>query len=259
MAIEFKLAKLDVDKAMTVNTAVALDAVLAAGKLTLKNEAGAAIVDDLIIDVVGSRKTAYAAGTAQVDQITLTPLSIANNTTYKVTIDHANVTEDGADRAARSYICSTDASGTVDELGAAFALRINNDTEAGVTATYTAGTDVLEITQSNASFGAMTITNDMGLAVATGTPHVAPSGTTDDAKQYFPATSTEVSASINYTKYLLHIRKFIRHNAVSGLHVMKIEKVIVFADAADTAYFTALDAHLAGTSTAAEYVETPSI
>ena len=40
MAIEFKLAKLDVDKAMTVNTALATDAVLDAGKLTLKNEAG---------------------------------------------------------------------------------------------------------------------------------------------------------------------------------------------------------------------------
>ena len=257
MAIEFKLAKLDVDKAMTVNTALATDAVLDAGKLTLKNEAGAAIVDDLIIDVVGYRKTAYAAGTAQVDSITLTPLSVASDKTYKITIDQANIVDEhGADRAARSYICGGT---TVDELGAAFELRINNDTEAGVTASYTAGTDVLQITQSNASFGPMTITNDMGLTVSTGTPHVAPSGTTDDAKQYFPATSTEVSASINYTKYLLHIRKFIRHNGVSGLHVMKLEKVLVFADSADTAYFTALDAHLAGTSTAAEYVETPSI
>ena len=259
MAIEFKLAKLDVDKAMTVNTALATDAVLDAGKLTLKNEAGQVIVDELIMDVVGSRKTAYAAGTAQVDQITLTPLSIANNKTYKITIDQANIVDEhGADRAARSYICSSDSTATVDELGAAFALRINNDTEAGVTATYTAGTDVLEITQSNASFGAMTITNDMGLAVATGTPHVAPSGTNDDAKQYFTSTPSVVDPSVNYTKYILHVRKMIRHNGVSGLHVMKLEKVLVFAAGAG-AYFTALDAHLDGSSTASKYLATPSI
>jgi hypothetical protein len=50
----------------------------------------------------------------------------------------------------------------------------------------------------------------------------------------------------------------IRHNGVSGLHVMKLEKVLVFAAGA-AAYFTALDAHLDGSSTASKYLATPSI
>ena len=270
MAIKFALSKVDADKVIVVNTPLATDAVLALGKLTLLDESGAEGIGCLIRDVVGSRKTAYTAGTAEVNTIDLTSVpaisaSFGNDSSFKMTISLSNMVEPtGGVRAARSYIVSTDSSATTDELGALFAARINNDLDAGVTASYNAGSNVLTITAGSANYGNMIVKTSFAATVVVSVPFVAPSGVTADAAQYFPANSSLVSGTAQYTKYMLKCRKLIRHNAVTGLSVFKNVNYLVFVDGAAgagyTAYAAALDAALAGTTaTAGAYTGTPAI
>jgi hypothetical protein len=270
MAIKFALNLVDADKVIVVNTPLATDAVLALGKLTLLDESGAQGVAPLIRDVVGSRKTAYTTGTAEVNTIDLTSVpafggGFGNDSTFKLTIALSNVIEPtGALRAARTYIVSTDATATTDELGALFAARINNDLDAGVTAAYNTGSNVLTITAGSANYGNMIVKTSFAATVVVSVPFVAPSGVTADAAQYFPANGSIVSGTAQYVKYLLKARKLIRHNAVTGLSVFKNVNYLVFVDGAAgagfTAYAAALDAALAGTTaTAGAYTGTPAI
>jgi hypothetical protein len=268
--IKFKVEKVDVDQVVIVNTPAGADAVLALSKLTLKDEAGNDAFTPLIRDVVGKKKIAYAAGTANVNTIDLSTLGLANNALYKIGIQLSNVVDPaGTLRAERTYVVSSDSSATIDEIGAEFATRINNDLLAGVTASYNAGTNVLTLTVQSVNYGAITATNNFdvygpAIAFVDATPYVAPSGTPADAAQYVPANSTLVSATAQYTKYLIRERKLIRHNAVSGLSVYKTNNVLVFVDstggAGYTAYETAIDAALGGTTaTAGAYTGTPNI
>ena len=267
MAISYKLNKIDADQVVIVNTPLATDAVLALGELTLLDEAGAVALKPLIRDVVGKRKTAYAAGTAEVNTITLTTIALptaGSASMYKITIQHANVVDaSGSPAVEKSYIVSSDTSATVDEIGAAFVTRINNDLFSGVVASYNSGTDVLTLTSASANYGNMTVTNGFNIAVVISTPYVAPSGTYADAAQYLSNNLSLLALSANYTKYLLRVRKLIRHNAVTGLFVYKVVNVLVFADALNggyAAYAAALDAAVGGTTaTAAAYTGTPTI
>lgn len=264
--IQFKLQKVEADQVIILNTPAAADAVLALGELSLKDEAGAVAFRELIRDITGKRKTAYSAGVANVRTINLTALSLpatGSASIYSITTQLSNVTEFGVLRAERTYVVSSDTTATNDEVGAAFVQRINNDLDAGFTAAYDSGTNVLTLTAGSASYGELNVTNNFNIAVVDATPWVAPSGTTADALQYVPAAPALVSATANYTKYLIRYRKLIRHNAVSGLSVTKTANLIVFADSLGgsyAAYATALDDALAGTTaTAGAYTGTPSI
>lgn len=267
MAIKYKLNKIDVDQVVIVNTPLATDAVLALGELTLLDEAGAVALKPLIRDVVGKRRTAYAVGTAEVNTITLTTIALpsgGNSGMYKITIQHSNVVEaDGSPMVEKSYIISTDTTATVDEIGAAFVTRINNDLFSGVVASYNAGTDVLTLTSASANYGSMIITNGFNIPVVISVPFVSPSGTYADASQYLSNNLSLLSLTANYAKYLLRVRKLIRHNAVTGLFVYKITNVLVFADATNAgyaAYDGALSGALSGgTATPGAYTGTPTI
>lgn len=261
--VTFKLSKIEVDKAIAVNTPEGTDALLAGGVLSLLDETGVVSVNELIRDVVGYRKIEFETGTPNVRAIDLTTLALPpvnEASIYSITMDLSNVTEYNGNRAPRTYVVSSDTTADIDEIGAAFALRINNDLNSGVTATYLS--PVLTLAANSASYGELNVTNSFNISVAEVDPWIAPEGTTEDALQYFPATPASVDPAAEYTKYLIRHRKLIRHNAVSGLSVFKIVNTLVFVNSLGAlygAYETEIDSILSGAYTTSAYLATPSI
>ena len=255
MSATFVLPKKDYEQVIVLNTpdtgalSANTDVVLSKGKLSLLDEAGVATTLRFA-DILSAKKYSYAAGAASVATITLTSVSIVNNGRYELVVSLPNRKdfflygkEYNPLLLLRTYSVSLDASATVDELGAAFAAAINADIEAGFTAAYTSGSDELAITAASVDAGKFVITAPTGATVSI--TYTEPVGTISEVEAQAPGKS---AAGKTYNRYVIKHRKVIKHNAVSGLQVVKPVETVLYSHVT-TNFDAALAAIIAGTIT----------
>ena len=120
MAINFKLPTINADSALLLNTPVAAtDVVLANGVLSVLDESGATALVIKATDFLNFNYSAYTVGTANVEEIDLSLVTIVNNGVYALTVSAPYVVnffgggqETGAVYQARTYTVSLDATAT---------------------------------------------------------------------------------------------------------------------------------------------------
>lgn len=235
MAITFKLPRIaDIDAISILETPVVADTVMANGVLTIKDEAGSPAIVVKAADLLNFQYDAYAAGTANIVDVDLTGVTIVSNGVYVLTVYAPYVQnffgggrESGAIFQTRTYTVSTDATATVAELQALFVARINADVNAYFSASSQAG-DVVRITADNAGFGPLTINAPAGATVADQTAWVSPVGTPAEVLSY--VNNALLVNAAGYNRYIITYRKFIRHNIVNGLQVVRPVQSLVYLD-----------------------------
>jgi hypothetical protein len=270
MPVSYKLPKINADEALHLDTPLAADTVLASGRLTIRNEAGANGLVVKIGDVTSFSYNAYAAGTPNVVTAVLTGVTMVAGGIYSLTVTAPYVQnffgggqESGAIYQTRTYTVSFAAAPalapTVDQLGAALADRIAADTNAYFTASYNAGTDTLTITADSALAGPLTVVAPAGAVVADATAWVSPSGVLSEVSQY---VNESLLGGATYHRFVIRYRKSIRHNAVTGNEVVKPSTAIVYmlsTNGGTAAAVTLLTNILSGASTAANYLGAPQV
>lgn len=268
MAFNYQFPKIgSVDSVTVMNTPVAAsDVDLDAGTITLSGDAGGLVIR--ACDLLAFDQTDFTAGTAHVVDVTLTGITLVNNSIYSLTVFAPNVInffgggrETGAIYQTRTYNVSSDATATVDEIGQALADAIAADPGAYFSATYTAGTDVLEITADSAEAGALEITAPAGATIADATAFVAPVGAKSEVEAY--GISPAVADAAGYDRYIIKHRKFTRSNAISGLQAVLPAISLVYLkqdDAGTGAAVTAITAILDGSHTpVADFLGCPAL
>lgn len=267
MATNYRLPKVqELDGLSILNTPVAAaDVVLASGVLTIKDASGASAIKIKACDLLGFRYAAYTAGTANVVDVELAAVTLVANNIYSLTVSAPYVInffgggqETKAVYIPRTYTVSVDGTPTVAELQTAFINRINADASAYFTAS-AVGTKV-RITANSALAGELFVEAPIGSVITISTAWVAPVGTTTEILGYVP-NSTLVSGT--YNRYIIEYRNVIRHNAVSGLGVIKKSTALVYlksTDAGTAATVTKLTSILNGSyATVADYLGCPAI
>ena len=117
---------------------------------------------------------------------------------------------------------------TLSDLETLLVNRITSDVNAYFTATGN-GAGVITITCNDAGFGPLTINAPSGSVVSDATSWVAPVGTPSEVLRYLPNASVVLSNGA-YDRFIITYRKFIRHNIVNGLQVVRPVQVLVYAD-----------------------------
>ena len=237
MAFNYKLPKVqELDGLSILNTPVAAtDVVLDNGVLTIKDETGASAIKIKACDLLGFRYNAYTAGTANSVTVNLSSATLVANNIYSLTVSAPYVQnffgggqETKAVYIPRTYTVSVDGTPTVQELLDAFLAKINSDPSAYFSAVDIGG-GTLQITAASALAGQLFIeTNVPGVTsfdIANAIAWVAPVGTATEVLGYVP-NSTLVTGT--YNRYIIEYRNVIRHNAVSGLGVIKKSTALVY-------------------------------
>jgi len=237
MAFNYKLPKVqELDGLSILNTPVAAtDVVLDNGVLTIKDETGASAIKIKACDLLGFRYDAYTAGTANSVTVDLSSAVLVPNNIYSLTVSAPYVQnffgggqETKAVYIPRTYTVSVDGTPTVQELLDAFLAKINSDPSAYFSAVDIGG-GTLQITAASALAGQLFIeTNVPGITsfnIANAIAWVAPVGTATEVLGYVP-NSTLVTGT--YNRYIIEYRNVIRHNAVSGLGVIKKSTALVY-------------------------------
>jgi hypothetical protein len=240
MAISYRLPKIDnIDAVSVLETPLVGDTDLASGLLTVLDEGGNVAIQVKASDLLSFSYDPYAAGTANVQKVTLTGVPMVANIQYSLTVYAPYVTnffaggqETGAIFQTRTYTVGVDATPTVDELGALFAARIAADVNAFFTASYNSGTDELTITADSAFAGALQITAPSGAVVSTVTPWVEPVGSSAEVLGYVNNASLVV-AGATYNRFIIRYRRLVRHNAVTGLQVIRPVNSLVYLNSAN--------------------------
>ena len=234
--ITFQLPRLDIDSVVVLNTPTdGSDNVLASGILTILDEAGSDALMLKATDWVNFRYDAYTTGTANVVDVDLTGVTIVNNGTYVLTVYAPYVQnffgggkESGAIFQTRTYTVGLPNPATLSDLETLLVNRITSDVNAYFTATGN-GAGVITITCNDAGFGPLTINAPSGSVVSDATSWVAPVGTPSEVLRYLPNASVVLSNGA-YDRFIITYRKFIRHNIVNGLQVVRPVQVLVYAD-----------------------------
>jgi hypothetical protein len=230
--ITFQLPTINADSALLLNTPVAAtDVVLDNGVLTVKDESGAAALVIKASDLINFNYAAYNAGVANSVTVDLSGVTIVNNGVYRLTISAPYVqsffgggAESNAVFRTRTYIVSTDGTGTTQELLDSFLARISADVNAYFSAV-DIGAGVLQITADNAGFGPLTIVAPAGAIVTDAISWTSPVGTVDEVLQYIPNAALVTGT---YNRYIITYRKFIRNNIVNGLQISIPVQAIVY-------------------------------
>lgn len=269
MPISYKLPKIDnIDHVSVLETPLAADTALASGVLTILDENGNVAIEVKACDLLSFSYAAYSAGVANEQEVDLSGVSMVANNNYSLTVYAPYVTnffaggqETGAIFQTRTYVVGVDATPTVDELGALFAARIAADVNAFFTASYTPG-GILTITALSAEAGQMQITAPAGSVITTTVAWVEPTGSSAEVLGYVNNASLVV-AGAQYDRFIIRYRKFIRHNAVTGLQVVKPINSLVYLNIADggtAAAVTLLTDILSGAYTpVADYLGAPQV
>lgn len=269
MAFNYKLPKIqELDGLSILNTPVAgTDDVLASGVLTILDESGAEAIVIKASDLLGFRYDAYTTGTASVVEVDLSGAVLVNNNIYSLTVSAPYVQnffgggqETKAVYIPRTYTVSVDATATNQELLDAFLARINSDPSAYFSAADLGG-GILEITAASALAGELFVeTGVPGALVSIATAWVAPVGSVSEVLRY---TNNSALVTGEYDRYIIEYRKVIRHNAVSGLGVIKKATALVYLDSLDAgtaATVADLTSILDGSyATVADYLGCPAI
>jgi hypothetical protein len=243
MAFNYKLPRIQELEGLSIlNTPVALnDVLLAGGVLTIRDESGANAIQIKTSDLLGFRYNAYTAGTANVVDVELAAATLVAQSIYSLTVSAPYVQnffgggqETRAVYIPRTYTVSSNGTvvppvaPTIADLQTKFINEINSDPSAYFTAT-AVGTKV-RITSISPLTGQLFVETSVPLAViSTATAWVAPVGTTTEILRYVP-NSTLVSGT--YNRYIIQHRQVIRHNAVSGLGVIRNATSLVYINTA---------------------------
>jgi hypothetical protein len=267
MAINYKLPRVQELDGLSILNAptAATDVVLDNGSLTIKDATGASAIVLKASDLLGFRYNAYTAGTANVVDVELAAVTLVANTIYALTISAPYVQnffgggqETKAVYVPRTYTVSVDGTPTTAELRDAFIARINADASAYFTAS-ASGTKV-RVTSVSALTGQLFVEAPALSVITQATAWVAPVGTTTEILRYVP-NSTLVSGT--YNRYIILHRQVIRHNAVSGLGVIRNATSLVYlksTDAGTAATVTKLTSILDGSfATVAGYLGCPAV
>jgi hypothetical protein len=278
MNFNYRLPKVqELDGLSILNTPVAAtDVVLDNGVLTVKDESGASAITIKACDLLGFRYNAYSAGVANVVDLDLTAAALVAENIYSLTVSAPYVQnffgggqETKAVYVPRTYTVSSNGTivppvaPTIADLQAKFVAAINADASAYFTATAVAG-DIVRITANSPLAGPLFVeTSVPGITAAmitSSTAWVAPVGTTTEILGYVP-NSTLVSGT--YNRYIIQYRNVIRHNAVSGLGVIRNSTALVYlksTDAGTAATVTKLTSILDGSYTpVADYLGCPAV
>jgi hypothetical protein len=268
MSVNYKLPRVqELDGLSVLTTPAAADAVLASGLLTIRDEAGNSAITIKASDLLGFRYNVYTAGTANVVDVelaavVLTP-GLAGQTIFALTVSAPYVQnffgggqETKAVYIPRTYTVSIDTNPTTAELRDAFIARINSDPSAYFTAS-AVGTKV-RITSVSALTGQLFVEAPALAVVTQATAWVAPVGTPTEVARY---TNDATLIAGTYDRYIILHRSVIRHNAVSGLGVIRNATSLVYADSATAAAFVArLTPILNGSYTpVADYLGCPAV
>jgi hypothetical protein len=240
MNFNYKLPRVqELDGLSILNApASATDVTLVSGSLTIKDATGASAITIKACDLLGFRYNAFTLGTANVVDVELAAViltpGLVGQTIYSLTISAPYVQnffgggqETKAVYIPRTYTISIDTNPTTAELQSAFIARINADPSAYFSAA-AVGTKV-RITADSALAGQLFVEAPTGSVVTQATAWVAPVGTATEILRYVP-NSTLVSG--NYNRYIILHRQVIRHNAVSGLGVIRNTTSLVYLNTA---------------------------
>ena len=269
MAFNYKLPKIqELDGISILNTPVdGVDDVLASGVLTILDENGGEAIKIKASDLLGFRYDAYTTGTASAIDVDFSGATLVNNSIYSLTVSAPYVQnffgggqETKAVYIPRTYTVSTDASATVQELLDAFLTAINSDASAYFSASDLGG-GVLEITAASALAGELFVeTSAPGSVISTATAWVAPVGSIAEVLRY---VNNAALVTGQYDRFIIEYRKVIRHNAVSGLGVIKKATALVYLDTLDggtAATVATITSILDGSyATVADYLGCPAI
>lgn len=246
MAFNYKLPKLNSDKAYFVDTPVAgTTEDLTQGLFTLLDESDNTAIDMLISDIYGWKYDAYSAGVAHVVDVDFTGATLIANNLYALTVrvpylvnffgggNHATAgtKESRAEYVTRTYTVSTDATAPFAiELSDLFKAQIDNDVQfAAFSAASAAG--VLTITALSAQGGQMEISTTAPLAtVADATAWISPVGSLSEVQA---ETGSSLQVGATYDRYIIGFRDYLRHNAVKGLQVVKPSILVYYLDSAN--------------------------
>lgn len=270
MNFNYKLPKIqDLDGLSILTTPDSgTDVVLASGVLTVLDENGGEAIKIKACDLLGYRfDVNNTTGTPSAIDVDFSGSTVVPNNIYSLTVSAPYVQnffgggqETKAVYIPRTYTVSTDGTPTNQELLDAFLNAINSDSSAYFSASDIGGT-VLEITAYDALAGELFVeTSTVGAVVSTATSWVAPVGTATEVARY--TNNTALIAS-GYDRYIIEYRKVIRHNAVSGLGVIKKATALVYVNSAygDAGNFESdLTSMLDGSwGTVADYLGCPAI
>ena len=212
---------------------VAGDAAIAKGIVSLTG-----IPPIVYKDVTSFITTVFSAGVLQVEDIDFTGFVPVVGTAHKIILK-ANQKSGGVavfpEGETKTYIIVASTT-DVDDLGNQFKDAITNDLTSFVTAIYTAGTDVLELTQKNFDINGFSVP-DSPVASVTNTGFTAPAGT-PAVVQGFVDSSVTVGSS-QYKKYEITLNKTKEFDSSGDVTAQKLV-VIIFADDQD-AGFAAFD------------------
>jgi hypothetical protein len=245
------------------------DATLATGTITLE-EGGVDGLDIKVSDIIDWSSEAYTAGTAEILELDLNPVSLIANNMYSMTVKlpntvaffggNSHATSDARESDAvyvtRTYKVPTDATPDPVELAALFAAQMTADLYAAFTATAAAGVITLTACDATAGSFILDFSNLVGAVETVPTPNVLPVGEPKEVQMYINA---DLVTAASYNRHVIKFRKYIRHNAVKGNFVAKEEKLILFSDVADALPAT-LDPMLDGTYIpVADYLGAPMV
>jgi hypothetical protein len=278
MAFNYRLPQITADSVTILNTpSSGVDVTLASSILTVLDEGGNPSLVVRASDLLSFTYAPYSLGTTNVRSVVLTNITLNPNTTYVLTVHVPYLVnffgggqETGAIYQTRTYTIgfgtgTGSPAPTVDAIGLAFANQINADNNAAFSATYTAGTDTLQISADSALGGSLEITAPIGATITNTTPWVSPVGSNDEVVGY---TGNNPYATGNtYNRHIVRYRKMVRHSAVTGLQVVKPVNALVYvnnSDAGSAATVARLTSILNGSfattiATAANYLGCPAV
>jgi hypothetical protein len=274
MAFNYKLPRVQELDGLSILNAptAATDVVLANGVLTIKDATGASAITLKASDLLGFRYNAYTAGTANVVDVELAAATLVAQSIYSLTVSAPYVQnffgggqETKAVYIPRTYTVSSNGTvvppvaPTIADLQTKFINEINSDPSAYFTAT-AVGTKV-RLTADSALAGQLFVETSVPAAViSVATAWVAPVGTTTEILRYVPNSAI---VSGNYNRYIILHRSVIRHNAVSGLGVIRNATSLVYlntAGAGTAATVTKLTSVLNGSYTpVADFLGCPAV
>jgi hypothetical protein len=251
-----------------LNSYTATPVTLAGGKVSLPNATGTIGWGSSFRTALGVdyTKTAYTAGTAGVWDVTF-PTTPRASSNYFLTISFPNAPafptggqETNALINVRTYTVYTAPSG---ETGTTLAQKFEDQIDADAALGYgkctasNAGA-VLTVTQTAASLAALDgladLTASSDVTVAATTPQVLPAGTAEIVNMIAGAG---VATGSQYTTYDITVLQPTINPIVNGAYALKQGRFVAFLNEADgdlAAATTLIDAILAGTSTAANYL-----
>jgi len=248
------------NQAAVLNTiqAAAADIVFANGKFNINDGTNDLTVPIKLMSGLSYSNVAYSAGVASTKTYNLNAVTLAANSQYRLAV----VIEGRIDFASgggkesndlipiREYVVwSGTTAPTASQLRDLFIARINEDAQAGVTAS-SGGAGIVKLVLDSVDYGDFTVEAPSGTVETVTVAYVAPSGTPAIVEKLVDPTL--VSQTAHYTTYTIVYNAESRNGLVSGGKVLFENTLMIFADALAAnyaAFNTEMNAVMAGTHT----------